>query len=1001
MALGDTDRSIQRELELRRAWEEERQSLQHQLEQERGELQKKNEALAHASTVSKNLQRELDELNDELDLTRPPGSEERKTIGELMRLQRDVDVLRTQLAGEKAEAALWISEMQFKCETMLNSHANSASKLKKYDVLREQNRLMYNQLQELRGNIRVLCRLRPPREGEPVAVVTAEGEDNMDQVEVLDRLGHWKTFTFDRVLTADHTQQSVYDELAPLIRSVMDGYCVCIFAYGQTSSGKTYTMSGPQDHAVTEGNRGLQSRALDDLFRLAEERRDEYKFTVQVQMLEIYNENIRDLLEHRSAAPTKADIRFVDGVPNTVKVEVTSTSDVVEVMADGERNRAVGATLMNLHSSRSHSVVTIMVDAENKMTETFTRAKLQLVDLAGSERLAQSQATGDRLKEAQNINRSLSALGDVVSALQNKSTHVPYRNSRLTTVLQDSLSGASKMVMLMHVSPETTSQQETISTLNFGVRAATVERSAPVKMNVSGPMNTNQVRKMMDELALRTKELEEKDKELSEVKANYAGMDETKKQVDKQISELNKLRGENDKLRDKNKQLFTDVKGSQDKQQIETVALENMTHENIKLKKRMKEIETKLAAAEGRPADLSKSTSGRLTSGTSSPSRMGSSTSAARRTVVGPAASVDKPAWDSSSTSQKALGSSKKSDRPLSASRVPTVVGPRGFGSSTASHTIAQKPSTSATKTPSTSFGSSSSTARTPAVERKPVTRPATAPAKSTGATRAKSAPAPTRPTSSRIGSKTDAASRSKGTAFGSRTTTTRVASTPQGSSKLTTPSSTSKSTSSSARSTSAGPPRVAQSMSRKPATGSDVAAKTDAAEKRKTIHSARVTTEAQAYSEEQAKATAEAAAERRREQEDKDRKAKLKKLAQKESKIKSITDFETLLAEAENQLARLAGGEEKSEHGQGGEQGDEISTSAVADICRKIDKIEEDAQSSGALDGKNEKERLRFITLLERQAGQLQADDIVSTDTHPCPLAGLPQASEQAQALF
>lgn len=170
--------------------------------------------------------------------------------------------------------------------------------------------------------------------------------------------------------------------------------------------------------------------------------------------------------------------------------------------------------------------------------------------------------------------------------------------------------------------------------------------------------------------------------------------------------------------------------------------------------------------------------------------------------------------------------------------------------------------------------------------------------------------------------------------------------------------------------------------MSKKPATGNDVAAKTDA-DKRKTIHSARVTTEAQAYSEEQAKATAEAAAERRREQEDKERKAKLKKLAQKESKIKSITDFETLLAEAENQLARLAGGEEKSEHGQGGEQGDEISTSAVADICRKIDKIEEEAQSSGALDGKNEKERLRFISLLEKQAGQLQADDIVSTDTH------------------
>eukprot|EP00959_Pyramimonas_sp_CCMP1952_P342174 7168568-Pyramimonas_sp.AAC.1 len=137
------------------------------------------------------------------------------------------------------------------------------------------------------------------------------------------------------------------------------------------------------------------------------------------------------------------------------------------------------------------------------------RAKLQLVDLAGSERVNISQAEGDRLKEAQYINKSLSALGDVISALQNKNQHIPYRNSKLTQVLQDSIGGEAKIVMLLHVSPEMPSQQETLSTLNFGVRAAAVERAAPVRMSLAQPLNTSQMKQVIEDLAKKNQDLEE------------------------------------------------------------------------------------------------------------------------------------------------------------------------------------------------------------------------------------------------------------------------------------------------------------------------------------------------------------------------------------------------------------------------------------------------------------------------------------------------------------
>ncbi|KAK8963316.1 Kinesin-4 [Platanthera guangdongensis] len=264
--------------------------------------------------------------------------------------------------------------------------------------------------------------------------------------------------------------EEVYKETQSLIRSVMDGYNVCIFAYGQTGSGKTYSMCGPVIGSAKDI--GINSMALNDLFQISCTRED-IKYDIHVQMVEIYNEQFVSLtnftLEIRNCLSNGGL-----SLPDATMHHVVSTSDVVNLMKIGERNRAFSCTAMNNRSSRSHSVVTIHVCGRDVLGHKL-QSCLHLVDLAGSERVDKSEVTGDRMKEAQHINKSLSCLGDVISALAQKSSHIPYRNSKLTLLLQNSLGGHSKMLMLAHVSPEAESYGETISTLKFAQRVSTVE----------------------------------------------------------------------------------------------------------------------------------------------------------------------------------------------------------------------------------------------------------------------------------------------------------------------------------------------------------------------------------------------------------------------------------------------------------------------------------------------------------------------------------------------
>ncbi|TYG57638.1 hypothetical protein ES288_D08G158600v1 [Gossypium darwinii] len=350
-----------------------------------------------------------------------------------------------------------------------------------YHRVLEENRKLYNQVQDLKGSIRVYCRVRPFLSERSSYVSTVEHiEDGNITIGTPSKYGKGcKSFTFNKVFGQSVTQAEVFSDMQPLIRSVLDGYNVCIFAYGQTGSGKTYTMVGPKD--LTEENQGVNYRALGDLFVLAERRKDTFRYDVAVQMIEIYNEQVRDLLvidgsnkrlEIRNSSQTGLN------VPDASLMPVSSTSDVIDLMNLGQRNRAVGATALNDRSSRSHSCLTVHVQGKDLTSGTILRGCMHLVDLAGSERVNKSEVTGDRLKEAQHINKSLSALGDVIASLAQKNTHVPYRNSKLTQLLQDSLGGQAKTLMFVHISPELDALAETISTLKFAERVATVELGA-------------------------------------------------------------------------------------------------------------------------------------------------------------------------------------------------------------------------------------------------------------------------------------------------------------------------------------------------------------------------------------------------------------------------------------------------------------------------------------------------------------------------------------------
>ncbi|KAH9602563.1 hypothetical protein KSS87_001041 [Heliosperma pusillum] len=434
----------------------------------------------------------------------------------------------------------------------LNNHVKTleVASSSYYKVL-EENRALYNQVQDLKGTIRVYCRVRPFLHGNSSGQSTVDhiGENGNIIIAHPNRQGREarKVFAFNKVFGTTATQrmnftrlqltlvfsefikivnicfldaEQIYVDTQPLIRSVLDGFNVCIFAYGQTGSGKTYTMSGPE--LTVEDTWGVNYRALRDLFQISKSRAHVIQYEIGVQMIEIYNEQVRDLLVVDDGSLTKftLDIRNnsqLNGlnVPDACLVKVNGTQDVLDLMHIGLKNRAVGATALNERSSRSHSILTIHVQGKELISGSILKGCLHLVDLAGSERVDKSEAVGERLKEAQHINKSLSALGDVISALAQKSAHIPYRNSKLTQVLQDSLGGQAKTLMFVHINPETNAIGETLSTLKFAERVASIELGA-----ARANKETTEIRDLRAEISNLKSSLEKKEAELEQLKGS-------------------------------------------------------------------------------------------------------------------------------------------------------------------------------------------------------------------------------------------------------------------------------------------------------------------------------------------------------------------------------------------------------------------------------------------------------------------------------------------------
>ncbi|ERM99862.1 hypothetical protein AMTR_s00098p00155820 [Amborella trichopoda] len=403
------------------------------------------------------------------------------------------DVITSQKNSEFAENKKMLEELQ-------NRLSEAEIQIFEGELLR---RRLHNTILELKGNIRVFCRVRPmlPDDdcaGTPVIAYPSSTELQGRGIELIQNSGQKHSFSFDKVFNHDATQEDVFVEISQLVQSALDGYKVCIFAYGQTGSGKTYTMMGRPD---TPEQKGLIPRSLEQIFQTSQALSSQgWTFRMQASMLEIYNETIRDLLaanrevsRTENGVSTKYIIKHDNGntvVSDLTVVDVVSLREVSSLLHRAAQSRSVGRTQMNEQSSRSHFVFTLRISGVNESTEQQVQGVLNLIDLAGSERLSKSGSTGDRLKETQAINKSLSCLGDVIVAISNRESHVPFRNSKLTYLLQSCLGGDSKTLMFVNISPEPSSMNESLCSLRFASKVNACEIGVPRRQTHMRPLDS-------------------------------------------------------------------------------------------------------------------------------------------------------------------------------------------------------------------------------------------------------------------------------------------------------------------------------------------------------------------------------------------------------------------------------------------------------------------------------------------------------------------------------
>merc|ERR1712166_690205 len=430
-------------------------------------LKKVNLGMDRMRTESTHLKMKVQQLKQQLES--PVGGKAtlnmlRMLHDKVIGIRREKDAMTVEMKEQSAMVAAVVVKAVAHTKGLEEAVAHKVEDITtKYRTEVLQRKLLYNKLQELQGNIRVFLRVR--KDDRDACVMRFP--DTVTAI-IPTLQGGQATMEFDRVFGPTASQADVYKDTSAVIMSVIDGYNVCLMAYGQTGAGKTYTMNGTPDDP------GVNRRAIAELLQMIN-KDDKLEVQLSATLAEVYNENVYDLLSaKRVVRKIKQGVSgvYADGL---IERGVAVIEDVQRILKDGDRNRSVAATSMNTDSSRSHLIFTIKVTALNTISGVTTNGKLTLVDLAGSERIARSEATGERLIEAAAINKSLSALGQVFSAIATSSPHVPYRNSKLTHLLQDSLGGDSKTCMFVNASPLNINLSETHSTLSFGKQIRSIE----------------------------------------------------------------------------------------------------------------------------------------------------------------------------------------------------------------------------------------------------------------------------------------------------------------------------------------------------------------------------------------------------------------------------------------------------------------------------------------------------------------------------------------------
>lgn len=334
---------------------------------------------------------------------------------------------------------------------------------KKRDDMYLEIKRLNNHLQELKGNIRVFCKIRPILENDPSLPLPM---DLTEKSIILHQAEKKSKFFFDKVFKPSTPNEEVFEEISQLVQSALDGYKVCIFAYGQTGSGKTYTMEGGP-----YSDKGIIQKSVELMF-ISQQKLEElgWSFCFKASAIEIYNEQVRDLFDGRKVL-TGFSTNMI--FPHTV--QIFSYTELAPLLMRARKSRAEAETECNTHSSRSHFLFRVEIQGLKEACEV--NGVLNMIDLAGSERLKKSKAEGDRLEETKAINKSLSALGTVIQALVKKDKHIPYRNSKLTSILQNCLGGDGKTLMFVNISPLACNLKETLNSLIFAqkVNACTLE----------------------------------------------------------------------------------------------------------------------------------------------------------------------------------------------------------------------------------------------------------------------------------------------------------------------------------------------------------------------------------------------------------------------------------------------------------------------------------------------------------------------------------------------